>query len=156
MIRLVREADDRLEGVARLVADAAPRMRVDPDQFDERVMREIRARRSAPSRQPLLFPQPDALRPLALAAAVALMVVAGALSLMLGVPSSPSPAVPATQASFQTDDAADPLEDAVSLPREVPFMVEGDLVGARRGTIPLTTYVLEPPPEQAAVVRASL
>jgi len=41
-------------------------------------------------------------------------------------------------------------------PEEIPFTVDEDLVGTRRGRIPATTYVLEPAPEERPVMRASL
>jgi hypothetical protein len=49
------------------------------------------------------------------------------------------------------------LDDRLAAPDDIPFVVLEDLVGERRGRIPETTYVMEPPPARpAAVVRASL
>jgi hypothetical protein len=83
------------------------------------------------------------------------MAASGALALLLGGQPVPRAGVPADSVA----DTATPMEsddDLVTAPREIPFTVEMDLVGERRGTIPLTTYVLEPAPRQTAVLRASL
>jgi hypothetical protein len=80
------------------------------------------------------------------------VVVAAATTLALLGGAPPRDAGPAVTAEFQED-----LNDGVAPPAEIPFTIREDLVGEHRGTIPLTTYVLEPAPaDEAPVVRASL
>jgi hypothetical protein len=149
---------DRLERLSRLVAEAAPRLRVDADLFETQLMREIQTRARGASARPrpvVTFAPWPGLGPASLAAALLVMAVCGVLAVLVGgqpVPRGGPAGVAAVTESRNTDE----YEDAVTSPREIPFTVETDLVGARRGTIPLTTYVLEPPPEQSTVVRASL
>ncbi|HEY3176166.1 MAG TPA: hypothetical protein VGK94_10470 [Candidatus Polarisedimenticolia bacterium] len=156
------EERDRLERLATLLALEAPRLHVDGGIFEARLMREIRSRtdlRPARRDRPTLLAAWSSLKPASLGAALCLMAAAGALALVLQgqpVPSTSVPAGATVGASSQADVDDDDGGDLVTPPREIPFTVERDLVGARRGTIPLTTYVLEPAPDQTPVMRASL
>jgi len=156
--------DHRLDLTA-LVRDAG-RLEppVVPAGFEAAVMRAARAasRRPAPQRLPAAWPSPlrVAAASLVVAAALALALLHGPAAVPPVSPSLVSGARPAG-ASEPGDDAlaaslADDVDDQIAPPREIPFTVREDLVGYRRGRIPATTYVLEPPPTEAVVVRASL
>ena len=120
--------------------------------------------------------------PLSAAAAVAIMLLAGVLAALYGgFATSPSidtpPAIAANDTGVWDDELLDMARaddgaatralynDAVGLDmrdldmvmpaREVPFSVRQDLIGVRSGRIPATTYVLEPAPDESAVMRAS-
>jgi hypothetical protein len=148
LVALVRES-------GRAVALAAP------DGFEASVLRAARARAaaSAPVAAPRALPW---LAPFPVAAAAAVVMAA----LMLSVLRAPAPenrqASPPALASTDADDmmsALSPIDDGddrIAPPREIPFTIRQDLVGTRRGRIPSTTYVLEPPPAETMVVRASL
>jgi len=143
--------------------------------FEDRLMREIRSRaggadRAAPHERHRLHWTSGALSPTPMAAALTMMAAAGLAALYLGgyvategftprlVQSAPAGATPTL-----VDDQAGGGAVAVSragqddelISREVPFSIRQDLLGQRRGRIPLTTYVLEPAPDESAVVRAS-
>lgn len=138
-----------------------------PAGFEAAVLRAARARGRAQER-----PIPRSLRRLApfpVAAAAAVVMTALMLSVLRGPVPRPDPATsnPAVaqdlsaEASVGEDFVSsssllDDGDDRIAPPREIPFTIREDLVGSRRGRIPMTTYVLEPPPAQAAVVRASL
>jgi len=162
-----RATRDRRLDLTALVRDAG-RLEdpVAPAGFEAAVMRAARARgkaaRPAPQSLPAAWPSP-------LRIAAASLVVAAALALALlngpaaGRPSAPSLVSGARPAPAigAGDDAlaaslADDVDDQIAPPREIPFTVREDLVGYRQGRIPMTTYVLEPPPTEAVVVRASL
>ena len=136
----------------------------DATPFEERVLRLARSRAARSQgdaahgaydgRRSWLVSLPGPLAALPVAAAFSLMVGAVLLSHFLGggVPAgSPTPA--AAAATSQTA-AANDLDDRIVAPQEVPFVVQEDLVGARRGRIPLTTYVLEPAPDEQTADRA--
>ncbi len=123
--------------------------------------------------------------PLQAAAAAAIMVLAGVIAVMYGglAPfrdASPSmaaresePAAWDYERDYELDHEmagdldrlaaydADAMEadrrdlDVLMPEREVPFSLRQDLVGVRSGRIPATTYVLEPAPDESAVMRAS-
>jgi len=125
-----------------------------PDGFEMAVLRAARARRRelSPSRPALAR-----LAPLPALSALALVLATAALALLGGAPSKEASA-PAFMAASQLEatDVFD-RDDRLASPAEIPFVVREDLVGDRRGHIPVTTYVIEPPPAlPAAVVRASL
>jgi len=153
-----------LEGqrrVAALVAESAQTFSsaaspLSRDVFADQVLCAARARKASVER----FAPP---RPLPLAAALVLMVGAVALAHIAGGGQVGTPVSPASNQVLQsaaataaTHGAGDALDDGVVPPREIPFVVQKDLVGARRGSIPLTTYVLEPAPDVKPVMRASL
>jgi hypothetical protein len=157
-----RARSDRLGRLSFLMAQSAPRLHLDGKLFEDRLMREIRTRAAHSRLRPAGRPDPvvsftpwPGLRPAALVVAVSLMAASGALALLLGGQPMPREAIP-TDSVAQTATQMESGDDLVAAPREIPFTVEMDLVGERRGTIPLTTYVLEPAPRPAAVMRASL
>jgi hypothetical protein len=82
------------------------------------------------------------------------MVAAVVLSHLFsgGLPAGGIVSGPPAAASETT--AANDLNDRIVAPQEVPFVVHEDLVGARRGRIPLTTYVLEPAPDEQSAAGA--
>jgi hypothetical protein len=152
-----RRRRDELVALVREAGRAGPSMA--PQGFEASVLRAVRARSaSAPA-----TPRPAfRLSPFPVAAAAAVVLAALALSLLGGpAPGRPERALPAV-ASADTDDLlsgaslADDVDDRIVPPREIPFTIREDLVGTRRGRIPMTTYVMEPPPADAVVVRASL
>jgi hypothetical protein len=138
-----RARRDRLTGLVREAGRVASPAA--PDGFEMAVLRAARARAAA-------RPAPAAgawLRPLPAAAALLVVVAATTLALVGGAPRGAGTAV---TAEFQED-----LNDGIAPPAQIPFTIQEDLVGEHRGTIPLTTYVLEPAPaERAPVMRASL
>ncbi|HET6373463.1 MAG TPA: hypothetical protein VFG76_09150 [Candidatus Polarisedimenticolia bacterium] len=132
------------------------------DDFETRLMREIRARVSRPE------PYREASigwsqRPAAVAAAMVLMLGAGLAALYLGgyvTKMSPGGFTPRLQATLGDGTAgSDPgaVDEAVDdlATEEIPFLVHRDLVGPVRGRFPATTYVLEPAPDESDVRRAS-
>ena len=148
---------------ASLSAGAAARLAIG---FEDRLMREIRSRRAGadggtrPVMQPRLDWTRETLSPTPLAAALTIMVAAGLAGLYLGgyvatkgftprLVSSASDRAGNEVAVSRTGQA----DDLIS--REVPFTIRQDLLGQRRGRIPLTTYVLEPAPHESTVVQAS-
>ncbi len=145
--------------------------------FEERLMREIRSRAAGADRPSVEGRQGrqawtrEALSPTPLAAALTIMAAAGLAALYLGgyvategftpriVSSAPA------GAPWADGSDAEPGGDRLALsrtgqgdeltPREVPFRIRQDLLGQRRGKIPLTTYVLEPAPDESTVVQVS-
>jgi hypothetical protein len=117
--------------------------------------------------------------PLQAVAAAAIMLFAGVVAVLYGGFTATREPAPTTAALSRDtvawdDESTDPwsqtraardLDDAMSLDldqldvllpaREVPFTLRQDLVGIRSGRIPATTYVLEPAPDESAVMRAS-
>jgi len=163
---------ERLSDVARLVGESAWPRRADapeaesrgiwaPAELERRLLREIRARAASARPQPrprLLFTAPAAAAVLLmLGASAAAHYLSGSSSLSVSRPDSATVSNPTDLrlASDARRPPQDDLRDDLAV-REVPFTVQEDLVGARRGRIPLTTYVLEPAPEPARVLRASL
>jgi len=163
-----RSEQARLDRLRGLLVEAAPSVRMDADLFASRLMTAIQERRKGPAAAPAvpgrrIVPSPPAwespawagFRPLAFVPALCLMLAAGLVSFYLtGQPipeetNQMAAAVPTLSANVGE------YQDALKPPREVPFSVEQDLVGRRRGTIPLTTYVLEPAPKDAPIVLAS-
>lgn len=149
-----------LEGLGRAALIVSESKRVPPIEtlsFEDRVLREGRARLAAarisvPTRVSLL-------RPVPLGAAVLFLMAAGSAAYFLDGASARLATVPAASVTAVGDTASTDLEDRLVAPPDVPFVVHEDLVGARRGRIPLTTYVLEPAPDEKAgtpVLRASL
>lgn len=149
-----RSEQERLGHLLTLLASAAPPLQLGGDQFSVRLMATIQARQKAER----LSPEPFAwtgFRPAAVLPALCLMLVAGFMALYLS-----GQAIPGTRTQLATSSVTqvtyvDDYQDSLKLPREIPFSVEEDLVGTRRGTIPLTTYVLEPAPTEAPIVLAS-
>jgi anti-sigma factor RsiW len=161
-----RTEHDRRGRLASLVSDAGRvESPVAPQGFEAAVMRAARARAAERPRGRKVHAAWLAPLPVAAAASV---VVAGLLLALLRGPAAERPLVQLRPGEAQTsgpvetgDDSlaaslADDVDDQIAPPREIPFTVREDLVGDRRGRIPMTTYVLEPPPVEGAVVRASL
>jgi len=159
---------EALRGVRSLLADAASAeiaalsrsrpARLDDALFEQMILRKARARQAPPGPQ-----LPSFARPIPLGAALSLMIAAVALAHFLvgaDVAVQGSQSAPALAASSSHDRPQglndEGLDDSVVPPREVPFVLQQDLVGARRGSIPLTTYVLEPAPREKPILRASL
>lgn len=127
--------------------------------FEERLMREIRSRSDGGS---LRAAAPLLRKPLPLGAAIILMSASVLLALYFSGYVATDGFTPRLVAggagelvSSETADAGVRGDLDTLMPREVPFTLRQDLVGSRRGRIPLTSYVLEPAPEESAVVRAS-
>lgn len=149
-----RSEQERLGRLLTLLANAAPPIRLEGDQFSIRLMATIRERQSAQR----LRPEPFAwrgLRPATVLPALCLMLVAGVMALYLSGQVIPGPAARLASSSVTQVTSVDDYQDSLKPSREIPFSVEVDLVGTRRGTIPLTTYVLEPAPKEAPIVLAS-
>lgn len=152
----------RQEGVVHLLREAArsERPAVDAGALERRVMASVRTER--PSQRHATGLEAF-LRPAPLAAALVVMVVGGLTGLYLSGGGAGPGAGAAGIATGPSEDAwdrpadrpADPVETDVTALDEVVFRVRQDLVGHRRGRIPLTAYVLEPAPDEPAVVRAS-
>ena len=152
-----RAEQETLGQLVTLLAEAAPLIRLDGGQFADRLMATIGARRRASAEEPSRGPDPFAwsgFRPASALPALCLMLAAGVMALYLSgqaIPGSATRLAATASPVTQVDD----YHDSLKPPREVPFSVEEDLVGTRRGTIPLTTYVLEPAPKEAPIVLAS-
>jgi hypothetical protein len=129
--------------------------------FEDRLMHEIRSRAAGDDRSSAEGQQVwsrEALSPTPLAAALTIMAAAGLAALYLGghiatkgftpmlVSSAPAGDRVAVSRTGQGDELT---------PREIPFRIRQDLLGQRHGRIPLTTYVLEPAPDESSVVQAS-
>ena len=152
---------DSLRRVSLLVAETAisgAPAHPDTDEFANRILREGRARAASIQSRPIPNAMFHMRRPLPLAAALCLMVAAVTLTHFTGGVALEGrvPAAVAAASAPIINDGNDAIEDGVVPPREIPFVVREDLVGARRGSIPLTTYVLEPAPVEKPVMRASL
>ena len=149
-----RSERDRLRELLTMLSVAAPPLRVDETQFTDRLMSTIRARERAAVPQPASFGW-ALLRPITVLPALCLMLAAGFTALYLSGDVSPVPSERmAANASLQ-DAPVDEYQDTLRPPREIPFTVDQDLVGTRRGSIPLTTYVLEPAPREEPIRLAS-
>jgi len=159
----------------------APGSAVTGSGFEQRVLAAARARRASgaaddtvPRFRPPARANRYALRrptPLQAAAALAIMVLAGVLAVFYGGFDPESPAVARHETGtwdedlLESDGRLSAYDDAAGFAgddrdrlvpvREVPFSLRQDLVGVRSGRIPATTYVLEPAPDDSAVMRAS-
>ncbi|MGH9867748.1 MAG: hypothetical protein ACREAA_06240 [Candidatus Polarisedimenticolia bacterium] len=149
------ENRSRRERLTTLVRDAG---RIEPplvpDGFEMTVLRAARARRRelAPS-----SPAMPRLAPLPAAAALVVVLASAVLAMLGGAPSGAGPQQASLGASPSEMDDSFELDDRLAAPAEIPFVVRQDLVGDRRGRIPMTSYVMEPPPAQpATIMRASL
>ncbi len=144
---------EALAAIALAVGDAGRAIQTPaPGDFETRLFAAIRTRSQAPAARWAL---PAALP---LAVSVLIMIAAAVLSLTGSGParSVPLPAPGLTAGALPPDAAGDDAVDRLAPPEEIPFTLDEDLVGTRRGRIPATTYVLEPAPEERAVLRASL
>lgn len=149
-----RSEQVRLGRLLTLLADATPSSRLEGDQFMDRLMATIQTRQKAER----LSPEPHAwtgFRPAAVFPALCLMLAAGVTALYLSGQVIPGPTTRLAASSVTSVTDVYDSQDSLKPPREIPFSVEEDLVGTRRGTIPLTTYVLEPAPKDAPIVLAS-
>lgn len=151
-----RAEERRVGQLLTLLAEPAPPMRLQSDHFTQRVMVAIQKQKSSPASFTWAALRPAAGFRLSMALpALCLMLAAGAMALLLSGQAVPVGETRLAGSSTTTLTAGDEYQDSLRPPREVPFSVEEDLVGRRRGTIPLTTYVLEPAPKDAPVVLAS-
>lgn len=153
-----------LSGVAEIVgaeARAWPGSTplTDPVAFEHAVFSRARATQRDGAQGPALLsrieppiPRWRGLVP-TIASAAAIMALAVAASLFVGT--SPEGILP-THVALEDWPEQEQASDQLAPPREIPFTIREDLVGARTGTIPATTYVLEPAPVEKAVMRASL
>lgn len=179
------EERDAMSGIASIIAAAgavAPGPAVTGLGFEQRVMASLRDRQSdAPgslvSFRPPVWPGFPVFRrpaPLQAAAAAVIMVLAGVIAVLYGGFTasrdvSQAPVISRNDAGlwddvtrnagfdgYDTDNALSNGDLDMLVPvREVPFSLRQDLVGVRSGMIPATTYVLEPAPDDSAVMRAS-
>ena len=163
-----RAEQERVERLLTLLASAAPSFAPPSDQFTDRLMAAIEQRKRSAARAPSTgSPRPVAVwpvvepfawtgfRPAAVLPALCLMLAAGVMALYLSGQASIGLTPRLAVSTAGSVGSADDYQDSLKPPREVSFSVEEDLVGMRRGTIPLTTYVLEPAPKDAPVVLAS-
>ncbi len=159
-----REQIDSLTSVASLVKDSGQnfaRPIEDPDgpsAFEDRLMRAIWSRAlKVPVRD--RNPLQNLRRPVPLGAAVIVLAAILLLGFYFGGMVVTDGFAPRLTVTDRQDPTSKPPELTAGLevtdPPEVPFLLRQDLVGTRRGRIPLTTYVLEPAPEDDAVLRAS-
>jgi len=152
---LLREAADLSNRAAHHLQGGGSPFSVDESLFEQRVMREIRLRRSEGTLRATMPGAPSFGAALPLSAAVVMLMAAVTIAIGL---KGPAPRVPASVASSARNQAA---IDHVAPAREIAFTVQQDLVGHRRGSIPETTYVLEPAPWEGPpsngdrVIRAS-
>jgi len=147
-----------LARVSEMVAEAAriPGPVLRPSESEAFEASVLRAARSSDDRK-RLEPRSGWLGTASIAAAASLMLVVAMAALLMGAPGAPGAAsIAAAGVAGGSSGPAPVEEDPLVGPREVPFTYVEDLVGARRGRIPLTTYVLEPAPDEKPVVRASL
>jgi len=171
-----RDATSRVASMLAAAGAVASGPAVTGPGFEQRVLASVRARGNAPApadgilvRFPQRWQLPVIRRPAPLqaAAAAAIMVLAGVVAVLYGGFTASRDAGPAI-ASYAPDREAGSWDDAdvdaayemsdldlVMPAREVPFSLRQDLVGVRSGRIPATTYVLEPAPDESAVMRAS-
>lgn len=173
------EERDAMSGVASIIAAAGaivPGPAVTGPAFEHRVLASLRDRQSgAPehgslaSFRPPVWPGFPVFRrpaPLQAAAAAVILVLAGVVALLYGGftasrDASQPPMISRNDAGLWDDEArnadfaGDEDLDMLVPVREVPFSLRQDLVGVRSGMIPATTYVLEPAPDDSAVMRAS-
>ena len=158
-----RDELQALSGVAEIVgaeARAWPGTTplTDPVAFERAVFSRARATQRDGSQGPASRIEPSIPRWRGLvptiASAAAIMTLAVATSLFVGTP-APEGILP-THVAVEDWPDQEQASDLLAPPREIPFMIREDLVGARTGTIPATTYVLEPAPVENAVMRASL
>ncbi|HKY32771.1 MAG TPA: hypothetical protein VJV23_09565 [Candidatus Polarisedimenticolia bacterium] len=145
-VRLLEEAASAADQTLRL------------DEFEDRVLRAARARAGGEASRPAGGWRLPAWGPVPLAAALGLAMLASTVMLSRFVPAArPADPAPAAAASLEVEGID--LADRLAPPREIPFTLHEDLIGDRHGRIPVTTYVLEPPPaeeQEDRVVRASL
>ncbi len=153
--RADRDAMASIADLVRLASPAIPEGGPGDEEFVHRV--SILARRRAAEARPAIRTRPSLIPA---AAAISILLLATVLAFFYG--GRPDPATGPTLASGlpapDRSDATRPDFESVDMlrpPREIHFSVRQDLVGVRTGRIPMTTYVLEPPPRESAVVRAS-
>ena len=163
-----RAEQERVGSLLTLLASAAPSFAPQPDQFTDKLMAAIQERKRGVAHAPSSgTPRPIAawpvvepfawagFRPAAVLPALCLMLAAGVMALYLSGQTGAGLTPRLVASAAGSSGSADDYQDSLKPPREVSFSVEEDLVGMRRGTIPLTTYVLEPAPKDAPVVLAS-
>ncbi|MFQ5701798.1 MAG: hypothetical protein ACE5HU_08145 [Acidobacteriota bacterium] len=135
------------------------------DRFEKRVLDRIGALAAATQgpigSEPTIMPASGWPLAVRVSAAFSILLVA---ALAAGVTRGPRQTTPGSPEDplltmARIDDlgaAVDAVEpDAILPPREIPFTIREDLVGIRHGRIPAVTYVLDPPPTESAVMRAS-
>lgn len=173
------EEREAMSGIASIIAAAgsvAPGTAVTGPAFEHRVLASLRDRQSgAPAQGSLVsfrppvwpgFPVFRRPAPLQAAAAAVIMVLAGVVAVLYGGFSAlrdatQPPMISRSDTGLWDDETRNAdfagYEDLDMLvpAREVPFSLRQDLVGVRSGMIPATTYVLEPAPDESAVMRAS-
>ena len=128
--------------------------------FEQRVMAGLRERLEGLSAPPVRDPLgvTEARVPVHWAAAAALMILVTVMVIFLGDQGSSGSLSTAGTPGIVADSRFtdnDHLTDTVMPPPEIPFALRQDLVGVRTGRMPVTTYVLEPAPEEGSVMRAS-